>query len=465
VTLYFKVTLKYINLKYKKYNMKKILPILLILFLLPINAGAVDITVSPASGTTQVEKSFTYQITVTNDRRIPDDFILTVFGRHLEWADLQSYYFQMEPYESREISLNFYPKEEGKYEYEVQVSSIRNPRNMDSLTLDLKVNPLIDPDITDFSVDVIGDDLKVDLTVTSKKTRDIEIDFEITDSKDNRVKVLSVTRSVTGEREISESIPLEDMLAGSYSIKVSLVGTDVSRTANFYIQAVHNVVTTKKTVSNPLTQEVTITITNQGNTADNYNIEENLPAGQYVTLIDSPSSQYLQEDEMVYQWSLTGMQVGQTIEIKYTVDYWKNILGWVIMGLAIIGLLGLGVVRAGRPNISKTYMRRRDGHVIVLEIRGSLSKNLRNVLVKDRVSPLGKVLPEFEGPKPIVRESESGTELIWRLGDIRPRSEIYLTYKIRPLIEAQLKMPRAYLTYRKGDEGKITVFSKQLMLE
>jgi len=286
--------------------MKKILPILLILFLLPINAEAVDIAVSPVSGTTRVEKTFTYQITVTNNMRIPDDFILTVFGRHLEWADLQSYYFYLEPYESREISLNFYPKEEGNYNYEVQASSIRNPRNRDSLILDLKVNPLIDPDITDFSVDVIGDELKVDLTATSKKTRDIEIDFGITDSNENRVKVLSITRSVTGEREISESISLKDMPAGSYSIKVSLVGTDVIRTANFYIPTVHHVVTTKKTVSNPLVQEVTITVSNQGNTMDNYNIEENLPAGQYVTLIDSPSSQYLQEDEMVYQWSLTG---------------------------------------------------------------------------------------------------------------------------------------------------------------
>jgi hypothetical protein len=64
-----------------------------------------------------------------------------------------------------------------------------------------------------------------------------------------------------------------------------------------------------------------------------------------------------------------------------------------------------------------------------------------------------------------VREGETGTELIWRLGDIKPRSEIYLTYRIRPLIEAQLKMPRAYLTYRTEDDRKIKVFSKQILLE
>lgn len=39
-----------------------------------------------------------------------------------------------------------------------------------------------------------------------------------------------------------------------------------------------------------------------------------------------------------------------------------------------------------------------------------------------------------------------------------------LTYKIRPLLEAQLKMPRAYLTYR-SDDKKVVVYSKQLLLE
>jgi hypothetical protein len=445
--------------------MKKILLILTLLLLIPVSAGAVTITSSPLSGVTQVEKPISYQITVTNHRSVPDKFLLTVFGMHLEWVNLQSYYFILGPYESREIGLVFYPSEEGDYQYEVMVSSRMDTGNRDSVIINLKVNPLIDPDITEFSADVSGKDLKLDLKVSSRKTRDIEIAFDVTNSKNNRVKVLSITREVLGEREISETIPIGDLLSGSYRVEVSLVGFGVSRQANFYIPPLHNVVASKKMVSNPLTKEVTITISNDGNTLDDYSVEENLPAGQYVTLVDEPSMQYVQQGEMVYQWQFTGLAAGETVEIKYTVDYWKNALGWAVMALAALGLLGMGVVRSRRPNIRKRYMRKRNEHVIVLEVRGSLFNELKNVLVKDRVSPLGKVLPEFEGPKPIVRESEAGTELIWRLGDIKPRSEIYLTYKIRPLIEAQLKMPRAYLTYRKGDEGKIIVFSKQLLLE
>lgn len=439
------------------------------LLLIPINAGAVSITSYPIIGTTQVEKTIRYQITATNDMGDPDRFILTVFGQHLEWVNLQSYYFQLEPYETKKISLIFYPKEEGYYTYKVQVRSVSSKgvaMNIhDSVDINLRVNPLIDPDITGFSADVMEDGLKVDLKVVSRETREVGINFEVMDSTKNTVRVLSITREVDGEREISETIPLKDLPSGSYSLEVSLAGSDVSRKANFYIPPLRNIVTSKKTVTNPLMKEVTITISNQGNVVDDYSMEENLPAGQYVTLIDNPSMQYVEENEMVYQWEFTGLHVGETIQVKYTVDYWKNNLGWAIMGLSVLGLLGLGVVRVRVPNIRKSHIRKRNEHMVVLEVRGPLTRELRNVLVKDRVSPLGKVLPEFEGPKPIVRESEAGTELIWRLGDVKPRSEIYLTYRIRPLIEAQLKMPRAYLTYRTDDERKIKIFSKQLMLE
>lgn len=452
-----------------KSEMKKILLTLFILLLIPVNVGAVVITAEPTEGTTSVEKSFNYHITVTNDKGDPDRFILTVFGPHLEWANLQSYYFQMKPHESKEIGLNFYPLKEGSYEYKVQVRSVSSEGAAkdvyDTTTLKLEVTPLIDPDITDFSVDLIGSELKINVKVTAKKTNKVEANFVITDSKKNKVKVFSTTREIEGEGVISETIPIEDMLSGYYSLEVSLTGSGVRRVADFYVPPVHNIVTSKRVVSTPLMKEVTITISNEGNVVDNYSVEEDLPANQYVTLVDEPSTKYVKKNDVVFQWSLTGLDVGETVEVKYVVDYWKHALGWAIVIFAVMGLLGLGVVKMRRPGIRKRCMRKRDGHLVVLEIRGSLTRELRNVLVKDRVSPLGKVLPEFEGPKPIVRESESGTELIWRLGDVKPRSEIYLTYKIRPLIEAQLKMPRAYLTYRTDDEKKVRVFSKQLILE
>ncbi len=445
--------------------MKKFLFILLVLLIIPISVSAVEITSTPTSATTSVEKSVAYTLKVTNDKADSDRFILTVFGRHLEWANLQGYYFELEPHETKEISLNFYPLEEGSYLYDVQVSSIENPANRDSVLLKLHVKPLVDPDISSFTADLVGNELRLDLTVTSRKRRDMEITFVVKDSEGNTLKAMSITREVEGEKELLETMSLENLQAGAYSVDAELVGYDVKSRSNFYVAPVHNIVTSKKTVSTPLMQEVTITITNKGNVRDDYSLKEKLPAGQYVTLVDNPDAQHIEEDKVLYEWDLTGLAVGQTVEIRYTVDYWKNILGWAIMSFALLGLLGMGVIKVRRPTIRKEYLRKINERKVIIKIKGSLTRELKNVLVRDRVSPLGKVLPEFEGPKPIVRESESGTELIWRLGNVKPRSEIYLSYNIRPLLEAQLKMPRAYLTYRTDDERKVRVYSKQLILE
>ncbi|MCK5021401.1 MAG: hypothetical protein KAS32_30595, partial [Candidatus Peribacteraceae bacterium] len=174
----------------------------------------------------------------------------------------------------------------------------------------------------------------------------------------------------------------------------------------------------------------------------------------------------LEDDGISYNWVIEGMAIGATEEISYTISRIPLLVGSFIVVFCVIALLGMGTVKVRAPNIKKKYIKKGNDHLIILEIRGPMAKTLNNVLVKDRVSPLGKVMPEFDGPKPVVRESETGTELIWRIGDMKPRSEIFLTYKIKPLIDAQqLKMPRAHLTYRTADERKINVFSKQIVLE
>jgi hypothetical protein len=160
------------------------------------------------------------------------------------------------------------------------------------------------------------------------------------------------------------------------------------------------------------------------------------------------------------------MAIGATEEISYTVSRVPLVVGGIIVIFCVIALLGMGNVKVRTPRIKKRYVKKGGEHLVILEVRGPTTKSLSNVLVKDRVSPLARVKSEFEGPKPVVRESESGTDLIWRLGDLRPRSEIFLSYRIQPLIQAQqLKMPRAYLSYRTGDERKINVFSKRIILE
>lgn len=447
--------------------MKRILLLTCIFsFLLLLNSSqAVEVDVIPSYAETYVNEQVGYTINIHNDKYRADEFVITVLGPNLEWLNLEGYYAELEDFESTEIKMYFYPKLENSYEYEVLVYSSTNNEDRDSDTISLEVFPERLVRLLDFSSEVVGDNLEIQIELLSKQKRDVEINFEIFDSSRRIVKYLEITREIEGKEKITETIPLDGLLAGNYELRINIPEYDISDEANFYIVPVHSVVKKKEIVSTPFGQEVMITIKNEGNVVEDYNIREAVPSNQYVDIVDEPTSSYLEGDDVSYNWRIEGLMVGDSASVTYNISRLPLIIGSLVVLFCVLALLGMGVVRVRTPNIKKRYVRKRGEHLIVLEIKGSLTKELSNVLVKDRVSPLGRVVPEFKGPKPIVREGEAGTELIWRLGDLRPRSEIYLTYRIRPLIEAQLKMPRAYLTYRTDDDRKIKVFSKQLVLD
>ncbi|MEE9323816.1 MAG: hypothetical protein V3U72_04695 [Candidatus Aenigmarchaeota archaeon] len=450
--------------------MKRILLLACIFsFLVLVNLSqAVEVDVVPSHAGTYVNEKARYTIEIYNDKYRTEEFVITVLGPHLEWLNLGRYYVKMGSYENKEVEMYFYPKLENSYEYEILVYSETDNENRDSDTISLKVLPERLVRLLGFSSEKVGNNLEVRLELSSKYNRDVEIQFEVIDGNGKRVKYLEITKEVDGTgdaEEIGETIPIGDLLAGSYEVKMNIPEHNLMDDTNFYIPPVHRVVKKKEVISTPFGQEIIITIKNEGNMIEDYTVKESVPANQYVDLTDNPTSSYLEEGNVNYNWRIEGFMVGGVEKVTYNISRIPYIIGSLVVIFCVLALLGMGTIKVRRPNIKKRYVRKRGEHLVVLEIKGSLTKEIRNVLVKDRISPLGKVSHEFEGPEPIVREGEAGTELIWRLGDVRPRSEIYLTYRIRPLIEAQLKMPRAYLTYRTEDERKIKVFSKQLVLD
>ena len=85
--------------------------------------------------------------------------------------------------------------------------------------------------------------------------------------------------------------------------------------------------------------------------------------------------------------------------------------------------------------------------------------------MRDWISPLARVMhEEIKAMKPIIRKSEAGTELIWKLGDIKPKEIRLLNYKIKTFVEGSLKMPRAYMRFitEKGKRAK--VYSRSLVV-
>jgi hypothetical protein len=430
------------------------------------NAAAVQVSVTPSHAETEVNQQAWYTIHVYNDGTSSDDFVITVLGRHLEWLNLGNYYASLGAGESKDVSMYFYPSQEGTYTYEVMAYSGSNNADMDSQVVELTVTPEKEVRIIDFTSYVEGGELEIYLTLSSKSPRTLVIPFDVTDSQGNVLKHVEVTKDVAGTTVVEEYIPADDLGAGNYFVRTSMPDLGVDGKTGFSIAPLHRIVTKKEAVSTPFGQQIVLTVTNDGNTAEDYVASDSVQANQYVDFVDAPASTYVQGSDVSYNWRVEGLAVGKSVSFVYNISRLPFLVGSFTVIFCAVALLGMGAVKVRTPNIKKRHVKKRGEHLIILEIRGSISGNLKNVIVKDRISPLGKVVPEFGGPKPVVRESEYGTELLWNLGEVKPRSEIYLSYKIKPLVEAQLKMPRAYLTYKTGEgEERIKVFSREVILE
>ncbi|MFH1237336.1 MAG: hypothetical protein V1648_02950 [Candidatus Aenigmatarchaeota archaeon] len=431
-------------------------------------ARAVEISVSPSSVEVETGQNGRYNIQIYNDYPMSEELVITVTGPHLEWLNLGGYYTTIGGNSMQDIGLFFYPTLEGKYQYNVIVYAKDHPERIDSKAIELTVIPEKEFDVRELKSEITGTQLLVEAKTSSKSSRTVKIPFDVFDGNGDLVKHFEVTQQVSGMTVVSQSVELGELLAGNYMVKVEMPEFGVKAQSSFVVSAIHKVVTKRETVSTPLGQDVIITVTNEGNTPEDYVASDSVQANQYVGFVDTPASTVIDGSDVSYNWHVEGLAVGKSVSFVYNISRLPFVIGSFIMIFCLVAILGMGAVKIRAPSIKKSHVKKRNEHIIVLEIKGPVMSDLKNVIVKDRVTALGKVLPEFGGPKPVIRETEYGTELFWNLGDMKPRSQIYLSYKVQPLVEAQLKMPRAFLSYRMSaaeNEGKTKVFSREVILE
>ena len=82
---------------------------------------------------------------------------------------------------------------------------------------------------------------------------------------------------------------------------------------------------------------------------------------------------------------------------------------------------------------------------------------MSNLVVRDFVPAIATVVKKFDTLAPKIKRKAMGTELTWRIKQLKPKEERILTYRIKPVIEfiGKLKLPKAYLIYKtkSGNKG------------
>ncbi|MBN2042791.1 MAG: hypothetical protein JW754_03215 [Candidatus Aenigmarchaeota archaeon] len=442
----------------------KLLLILTILILIPVGGQAVKLTPTPITGTTEIEQLFTYNLHIENDGSRDDAFVISVSSPRPEWVNLDRFYVMIDAYNSKDVGMVIYPKEKGSYIFEIEVFSVNDPDMKANDDVYLSVIASKEIEIKTLSAVSDGATLLMSLDIFSLYRKSLYIDFEIADEEGNRVKYLTKGVEAEGNQLIEEEVYVGDLPSGKYTVKASIPDLELFRQSSFDVSPFHNVVKTVKTSSNPFVEEIEILVENKGNTEENYLLKEIIPSSQWVTFVDNPDNELADGAHVTYQWMLKGLATGEPVSIKYRIEHWPGYVLWFVVGICILGVIGISLMKVSKPSVKKHYFKKRGEKIIVLEVKGSLSRHVKSVMVKDSISPLARVDQNFDGPKPIVRVSDSGTELIWRLGDLKARGEVLLSYRVKPLMEADLKMPRAHLTFRDDSDRKFRVSSKQVLV-
>lgn len=309
--------------------------------------------------------------------------------------------------------------------------------------------------ITDFSAFVEENNLYMELGIETMGEQQLEINVKLT-SNGNTIKTQTILWEAEGSEPMKRKIK-DNILAGNYTLSISM--NRISKSINFSVEPVHRIVKSKIIESTPLFDVITIYIENKGNVVEDYYVEEYIQQDKITSFITKPS--ICSEEKCGFY--IKEIMPGTTAKIVYRIEYWPYTLIYILGAVAVLFVSFLAFFKVTNPRIKKRHIKKTNH--IMIEIKNPFMREVKNVIVRDWISPLARVQRRFEGLKPVIRKSEAGTELIWRLGNLAAKEERVLCYKIKPLIEGTLKMPKAYMRFRDEKGRRIKIHSNQLVIK
>ncbi|MBL7169746.1 MAG: hypothetical protein ISS48_01895 [Candidatus Aenigmarchaeota archaeon] len=421
------------------------------------------------------------KIPIKNEGTDTDTVYISVWPS--QWASLEKYWLTLNAGESKLLSFFITPPEdadEGVYVFTISTQSLNTEKNeTGSLYLNVKRK-----------TDVFISEIKLDKELVNPGDI-LEIESVLTNlHKKQKHKVYLTTRILKDElvvKKFDETIELDPKTVksiknfyeveklqeyGDYTVEIELKDSmneflDKEKT-EFKIDKHFEMVEHKVREYGLFYTIIVIEVTNEGNIPDSsYTVTESLPKiTQYFFYPETePDSEEMKESRIVYTWELEGIDPGQTKTIRYKLRF-INVMITLLM-LSILLLFTFD--RVTKPALRKKYFGILSGEEelkITLHVKNRRRGVIKDVVVKDVVPSLAKVIRKFDTLTPEIKVRSGGTELIWRIEKLKPGEEILLTYKIKPLIDVigKLTLPKSYFTYRSKLKRERRVASKSVSI-
>ena len=458
---------------------------ILVFALLSISIHAEDILItSPEKSVTiYAGRTNTLDILVTNNRGVKDTFYFSLWGGPSVWTTLDVPWVTLKTGETTDITLNIEPPRDTEIGTHVLTFSVLSLNSDVTESKDIYLDVLRGSDIFIYDIELEKQTFKPGDTIIIKPT--------ISNlNKENALEVIASTRILKDDlivEKFDESVKIEPKSSkkltysvgiknvnepGDYEIKV-VVKNELNkildeRKTTFKIETVHKIDEEKETKNSILYSDVVIRVTNNGNYVEkNFYVTESMPtiSKNFFYPEIEPVSEEEKENRIIYKWLIDELKPGQTITIKYQLRFTSVVITACVLIIAVIWIVWLFF----KPIIKKSYfgfLAEKQEITVSLTLKNKGRKILNNLIVKDIVPPLASVVKKFETLQPKVVRKSKGTELTWRIKQLKPREERIITYKIRPVIEITggLKLPKAFFTFETKKGKKRRILSKTITI-
>jgi len=364
--------------------------------------------------------------------------------------------------------ITFNPKEDiGRFSLTLYLESSKNGKNL-SMPINLWVQHPDKYIMKNFESAVKNNLVAGKITVKPHDKLKTDFVFDILDINGKVIKSTELSQEIEKEETIENSIDVSDLSTGKYSLKVSIKGTDLSRSSDFDIGLSRSIKQDRKVAEGILYDEIEILLYNYGNLAENgYKVYEEIPKGSFVTLLTSSSDVIKSEKSVKYEFTIDSIRPGEVASIKYRIEKWQNLLIYLVGIVVVIAVLISLLFLNTKPKIRKGFSKASKGqYSIVLEVKNNGLSEMKDVVVRDFLQPAVKIKSaDFGGLSPNIRSSQIGTELLWKLGNLK-RGEIrILSYSIENLSAESLKLSTATINYTTGRKNRGVVRSNELTLQ
>ncbi len=271
------------------------------------------------------------------------------------------------------------------------------------------------------------------------------------------------TKVITNSYTIPQTIGY-----GRFSVELVLqtsTSQQSSESLSFVVQQFENPITQKTIQYGLLTENIFLKVRNDGNLPVNATTSETIPSfmKNFVSFVDKSDLEAQSGSNFVYTWIFYNLQPGDERTVEYQINLWQIVLLGVILVIAVAyAFTYVFTIRIVKKHKLFGPIAGSKEVNITLEVKNRTRHPIHDVYVRDFLPAFAQVVEKFETVKPIVRKTEGGAELVWKLDTLRSMDERVLTYRIKPTMEilGEIKLPKALVRYSDKHKQLKKVVSK-----